>query len=403
MKKYKTLALPLAAALLCGCMGADGEIYGKAKVLDYVDSLCGEPYELVSSELVAEEPDDMQYDFVTKERGLEFTAHSYLQPIVIDATVTSWYDRALSCDYVNRVHDLYRADIDAALAKGETWLPDRQWMYLVEFGDLDNVVDTLVAADAIYTAELDYNSAAFLTEYPAATVHLIWNRSREEALENKTRVNLADVSLNGQQDRQALYDRLAKIYAQLCVDGKIENDAGVPARYREGLHRSTLEEIELNGSPLLYDSEDNPYNPYGLTTEDYRGAWYNYEAGSYLLAMDVGYMNDGSSFPLIAREYVRALGGSYSRSTDEKKRSESSWTIGSDQWQMDSTLGEEGVTALRVKKNGQPLDLTWYTVEDDYRVGATFCVGLPVEDFCRLFDLTCTVDEAAGCLRFYSA
>lgn len=402
MKKYRILSLALAAALLCGCTGADGEIYGKGKVLDYVDSVCAEPYELVGTELVAEEPDDMRYDFVTRERGLAFTAHSYLEQVVIDATATSWYTREISCDYVSRVHDLYREDINAALAKGETWLPKPGWMYAVTFSDLDNITDTLLAADGVYSAELAYNPPEFLTEHPAATVHLVWQRSEAEALEHKTWVNLTDVSLTGQQDRQTLYDRLAGVYAQAVVDKQVE-DGSVPAAYLAGKHRSRLDALELNGTPLYYDTADNPYNPYGLTTDDYLGAWYSYEAGSYLLAMDVGYMNDGSSFPLIAREYVLALGGSYSRETDEKGRSESWWTLGGDTWRMRSTCGDGAVTAFSVEKNGEPLDLTWYTVDQERNVGATFCVGLSAEDFCRLFDLGYEADEDAGCLRFYTA
>lgn len=402
MKRRRILSLVLAAALLAGCTGADGKIYGKREVLDYVDSVCTEPYDLVGTELVAEEPDDMRYDFVTRNRDLTFTAHSYLNPVMIDATVTSWYTKALSCDYVSRVHDLYRADIGAALAKGRTWLPDPEWMYAVTFADLDNITDTLLAADAVYSAELAYNPPEFLTEHPAATVHLVWQRSEAEALEHKTWVNLTDVSLTGQQDRQTLYDRLAGVYAQAVVDRQVEDDT-VPAAVLAGKHRSRLDTLELNGTPMTYDTGDNPYNPYGLTTDRYLGAWYSYEAGSYLLAMDIGYMNDSSSFPLIAQEYVQALGGAYGRDTDDRGRSESGWTLGTDSWQMRSTYRDGEVTDFTVEKNGQPLDLTWYTVDQERAVGATFCVALPAEDFCRLFDLTYTADEAAGCLRFYTA
>lgn len=399
MKKCRILSLALAAALLCGCTGADGKIYGKREVLDYVDSVCTEPYELVGTELVAEEPDDMRYDFVTRNRDLAFTAHSYLQQVVIDATATSWYTKALSCDYVNQVHALYRADIDAALAQGRTWLPGPEWMYAVTFADLDNITETLLAADAVYSAELAYNPPEFLAEHPAATVHLVWQRSEAEALEHRTWVNLTDVSLTGQQDRQTLYDRLAGVYAQAVVDRKVEDDT-VPAAWLAGRHRSRLDTLELNGTLLTYDTGDNPYSPYGLTTDRYLGAWYSDEAGSYLLAMDIGYMNDSSSFPLIAREYVLALGGSYDRQTDEDGNSESWWTLGDDTWRMRSSYRDGAVTDFTVEKNGQPLDLTWYTVDRESSVGATFCVGLPAEDFCRLFDLTYAADEAAGCLRF---
>ena len=39
------------------------------------------------------------------------------------------------------------------------------------------------------------------------------------------------------------------------------------------------------------------------------------------------------------------------------------------------------------EKNGQPLELDLVTVDEDARVGATFCAGVSAEDFCKLFDL----------------
>lgn len=126
-------ALLLTVLVLVGCSGPDGEIYGKAKVLAYVSTLCREPYTLVGTELVAQTPDDMRYDFVTNERGLAFSAHSTLVPIMIDASVTNFYRKSITCNYVQAVHELYREDVKAALSQGDTWLPEHQWMYLINF------------------------------------------------------------------------------------------------------------------------------------------------------------------------------------------------------------------------------------------------------------------------------
>lgn len=398
MKKQLT-ALAMAGLLLAGCTGVDGKIYGQREVLAYVDDLCSEPYDLVGTELVAQLPDDMRYDFVTRERGLAFTAHSTLSQVVIDASPTVFYTKSITCNYVQAVHALYQDQVQAALARGRTWMPEYGWMYLVEFADLDDVVDTLLAADALYTPELAYNPPEFLQQNPVAGVHLVWQRSAAEAAEHKTWVNLGDVSLTGQHERQALYDRLAHRYAQLCVDSKITNAAGVPERYLAGKHVSRLDLIMLDGVPMAYDTADNPYNQFGLTTDDFAYSWYSDAVGDYMLAADAGYMTDRASYPLILREYVLALGGHYDRETDDRD-SVSRWTIGPDSWELRTTMGEDGVTAYRVTKNGEPLDLTWYTVDQELNVGATFCVGLTVTDFCRLFDLNCTADEAAGALRF---
>lgn len=114
--KKRVAALALAAALLAGCTGADGEIPDRGEVLAYVDELCAEPYREVSRELAAETPDDMEYRFET-DRGLHFTAHSYLSPVYIDASKTSFYTPEISCDYVSAVHRLYSDDVKASLSR----------------------------------------------------------------------------------------------------------------------------------------------------------------------------------------------------------------------------------------------------------------------------------------------
>ena len=57
---------------------------------------------------------------------------------------------------------------------------------------------------------------------------------------------------------------------------------------------------------------------------------------------------------------------------------------------------------MQVEKNGQPLELDLVTVDEDARVGATFCAGVSAEDFCKLFDLRFEADEPGRTLRFFS-
>ena len=147
----KPFALFLLTALLLssftGCTGKDGEIYGQRKVLEYVDSICTEPYHLVDRELIEESPDNMEYRFMTDNRELAFTANSRLVPITIDATQTSFYRREITCDYVNAVRGLYRDDIDAVLQENGQYLEEHGWIYLLSFSDIDQVVDTILTAD----------------------------------------------------------------------------------------------------------------------------------------------------------------------------------------------------------------------------------------------------------------
>lgn len=55
-----------------------------------------------------------------------------------------------------------------------------------------------------------------------------------------------------------------------------------------------------------------------------------------------------------------------------------------------------------MKRNGETIPLAYKTVDEERNVGATFCVGVTAEDFCKLFDLRYTVDESAGKICFFS-
>ena len=89
----KPFALFLLTALLLssftGCTGKDGEIYGQRKVLEYVDSICTEPYHLVDRELIEESPDNMEYSFMTDNRELAFPANSRHVPTPLHAPPNS--------------------------------------------------------------------------------------------------------------------------------------------------------------------------------------------------------------------------------------------------------------------------------------------------------------------------
>mgnify|MGYP005757876479 CR=1 FL=1 len=408
MKKKKKEKLFIPAAVLAavflftGCLGEDGEVYGQEKVLEYVNSICKEPCRLEGKKLVEENPDNMEYYFRTQNRDLSFQANSFLSPVTIDLSAPLYYTRGLSCSYVQEVHNLYREELEAVLQADQQYLEEYGWIYLMSFDDIDRTVDTILAADQVYRQELEYNSEDFLKENPLTSIHLVWQRSQQEAKDHETWVNMTNVGITGQNQKEELTKRLGDLYAQLCVDGKIENAQDVPEEYLADKHVSLLSVIELNGEEMLYDEEDNPCGVYRLNTEDYKYCWYNKELKSYMLVMDTGLLDDSMSYPMINREYVKALGGSY-RAAVRDDAYISAWSIDGDTWTMKTEYGDGSIQELQVEKNGREIDLPYLTVEEDSNVGATFCAGVRAEDFCRLFDLTYEVDEEQGKIMFARA
>ena len=233
IKSRVTVSVILVCLLvleLTACTTKNSKAYGKKQVLEYVDEICKEPYELIEKELIEESPDNMEYRFRTKNRELYFKANSYLAPVVIDACETIFYRRHISCDYVNAVHDLYNDELNQVLAGDEHYLEEYGWIYVCSFSDLASVVKTVLAADEIYQKELAYNSPSFLEENALRSIHLVYQRSEEEAKMHETWTNMGDIAITGQNDPEELYNRLAGWYAQRYVDGEIEDGSDIPQR-----------------------------------------------------------------------------------------------------------------------------------------------------------------------------
>lgn len=104
---------------------------------------------------------------------------------------------------------------------------------------------------------------------------------------------------------------------------------------------------------------------------------------------------------MINREYVYALGGTYHGSRNNDTYT-ATWTIDGDTWELVSRYDDSTLKSFGLTKNGTSIPVNIVTTEDDWEAGATFTIGVPVDDFCRFFDLTYTIDEEAGQLQFQS-
>lgn len=395
----KIFPLLLLSTCLTGCLGADAEIYGKKEVLNYVDTVCDEPYRLKGQRLVEQTPDRMEYTFEVTDRDLTFTADSYLSPITIDAS-TIGYSREISCNYVNTVQDQYREELKNVLKENPHYLPEYGWIYLLSFDDIDEAVKTVLEGDKVWQKELAYHNEEWLKKHSITQIHFVYHTSEEEAETHSDWINLTDVAVTGNNTYDDLYKKIADCYAQKVTDGDI-TDSLVPDNYQEGRHVSTLTSIQLNGEEMMYDNEENPASSYGLTTEDYKTVWWNEEEDSYMILSDIGMIRDDMSYPLIIREYVDALGGDYSVKV-KGDRYESQWTIGSNTYNMDVTYDDGTIRKFRLTRNGKPVKIDILTYTDDPHVSATFVVGMRVSDFSKMLDMTYQIDETTRTLSFFS-
>lgn len=407
MDKKKLLllsALMFSLIFAAGCVGKDGKVPGKRAVLKYVDSVCEEPYELVDVKQIAWEPDEVEYSFKTTERGIAFKANSFLDPVYIDASQTLFYTKEISCDYVKEVHRQYEEELEKVLSESELYIPEKGWLYLRSFSDIKALVSVVKKADLVYSEEMEYNSKEFLSENPLRSIHVIWIDDTESSEDPRSWTNITDVYITGQNDSGELYESLAELYAQLAADREIEDRGDIPRRYSDGKHVSVLETIYLNGEEMLYAEKENPYGYFLLDTYRYKFSWYSKELDSYMMAIDLGYIYDRGSFPLLIREYVKKLGGTYDLYS-KKKTYVTEWQIGKDRYVMESKFARdslESLRSLRFEKNGKELDIPYVTFKEDKELNGVFCVGITADDFCKLFGFTYAVDEENRTISFYS-
>lgn len=396
MKKRYLPLIPVIALSLAGCTGPDGPIPTKTEVLEYVEDVCGnEAYILAGHRLVEKTPDNMEYTFYSRDRDLTFHANSYLSPNYFDASIIG-YSQEISCDYVEQVREQYQEEGDQVLSTAPSYNEEKGWFYVTSYEELEPIADTILTLDQVWEAELAYNDRDFLKENPLYSFHIVWT---DDPANLSDWTNLTDLSVTGSNTREDLMSDLSGAYLQAVTDGTIPDTENLPTY---GHHVSRLDTITLDGREMTYqENTENPLNDYGLTTDDYRYAWYSEEEHTYLIPMDVGLVSDSMSFPMINREYVIVQNGTYNgKAMDDAY--ETTWTIGDNTWVLSSTFTDGDLDSLSVTKNGVEMPLSYVTVYKDSEVRATFLAGVPVEEFAELFNLDVTVDEERKTLEFYT-
>lgn len=387
-RKISLLTITLVVLILTACTSSTGEPYGKVRVLLYAGNICeNEDFESLYCVRVDDEPTNDEYCFQT-DRGLVFTVNSYLSYFSIDGGTAAFCTKELKSDYVDSVHAIYDSKIDELF---------ECYIDINNYEDIDRVVQLIYSANAIYAQELEYNTEEFLEENPnrTATICVITDDGEESII--------AYIPIDGLGDEESIRGEIEKAYTQVIYDGEKIDDT-VPDSMLTQIHTTPLEHIYLNGNEMLYDTKENSYSDYALSTDKYTGAWYDYTIDSYIVYCDIGKIYSGSS-PLIINEYIQELGEEYTIETKNnlftRKIYVSEWSIGEDIWEMQSKTND-GVKDFKVYKNGELLDITYYTYDEMNKIGSTLVVALSVEDFAQLLNLDYVIDEETASLYYTS-
>lgn len=389
MKKIKIIISSiLMLCLLSSCYASDSEPYGESKVLSFVGEQClNEEYELVEVNRICDDPTNDEYTFVT-DRGLKFTANSYLDFVQIDATVSSGCTKELKCSYVDAVHDLYRDQVSQIFD---------DYVYIDCFDDIQDITNKIIQSNEIYYQEAAINGENFLIENPLCMVYI-----RTYDIDGNE-IKCTNIEINGNDNYEELYNIIKTDYLQLVFDQDVI-DSSVSQSELDTVHVKYLENIYLNNEELFYDTEYFEDADFALSTERYKKVWYDYDLDNYLICCDIGKIMSGSSV-LIINEYVTKLNGTYGL---EEKSSffndtvyVSSWNIGDHTWQMETKF-DDIITDFKIYKDGVALDIDYYTYLEKEEINCTFVVALTLQDFSQLLSLNYTIDESNTSLFFQS-
>ena len=378
----------VAVTMLTGC-GAQGRLYGKSKVLEYMeDEVPQEKYSLKSVEQVPDADVSTEiYTFQSKERDLEFVAENTRSSVFVDSAV---YGRAIVSKYVEAVHEYYQDDIEDILKDSDLAI-DGKRIYVESYEDLASLVDYFAAADDVYKEELDYNSEDWLIDNPYEKYSLFVARS------DSINVNFGSLAINGTWDNDKLLDYVSFCYASAVKEGRLETEV-IPQKYIDTAHVSTLHHIYLNGEDLSQKAHATAKKKKLNNNSD--GMYYSgycYKLEDYVVPLNVA-LTDEKYAPWMLEEVFDILDADYDIKYD---RGVVTWEYSNEKWEIKASEKDNEIQSFAVKKDGKKVDIPYVTCgEWTSPITATYIVGIRATDFADIFDLKMQVDEFGDCIKF---
>lgn len=391
-KLLSLLLLTVATSMLTGC-GAQGRLYGKSKVLEYMEE--NVPREEFTFEKM-EKVDDAEvsteiYYFSSKERNLDFIAQNTRSSVFPDSAV---YGRTIISKYVEGVHDLYKEDVESIIS-GSGLTIDGEKIFIESYEDIVRLTEYLAAADDVYKGELNYNSAEWLMANPLAKYNLCKMEQKENS--DAVRVNFGSIKVNGTWDNDKLLDYVSFCYASAIKEGRIE-DLSLPEKYKDAAHISTLHNIYLNGVNISETAHSTAKKKHLNNNSDsmyYSG--YCYKLEDYVIPLNVGLTDDGYA-PQMLEEIFGLLNIDYEI---KYGRGIVSWKTNGEKWEISAKESDNEIQSVVIKKNGRVENIP-YVICGEWTspISGTYVAGIRATDFADIFGLKMQVDESEDCISF---
>ena len=400
MKHFKLTVLVgatfLVAALgLCACGSGNGKAYSDREVAEFVKQKCpSESYKLISKEKTGD--DWYHYEYET-ERGLVFEVDNHGDIFWLFALFPI-PEKYINCNYDAMVNELYWRDAKKILDQYPKTIKESNYgVYINTYADIRLLADQVMMANKVLEPELEYNDIEFIRALRCGQLHIVHYPDDEFIL---------DISACHYLYSDP-YSDISKAYLERVKDGRIKDDT-VTREMLEDVHPHQLNNLELNGEPFKYEIQKYKDRHFGLDTDRYDFAFYDEETEQYFMPCDIALDTENSAIALVVNEYVTALSGSYNYSYEsnydkDKKtyHNTARWIIDGDIWEMRSEY-RSGVKKFEVCKNGENLNIRYVPEVSGNGIVTPHLVGIPLDDFVKLFDLNYSVDEYNSTVSFYS-
>jgi len=247
----------LMSIAMCGCTDVNGAIPNDWDVFDEVCRICeSEEFELVSKVDISDgtPPACVEYTFVTKDRGLKFTARSTLRKNYI-ISHSAWYTQVVACDYEEVVKSLYSSDAYFEIQKCPLYYWKNSCFYISSFAQIETIAESLAAAQEIYRQELQYNSEEFLRDNYLFSKNVycldeaagdcisgsdIISYVKSDSFSRRNVHLVAHMTVDIQQYDE-IYDKIAMAVTDAYMDGEIYLEDEIPQEYIERWYQAQID------------------------------------------------------------------------------------------------------------------------------------------------------------------
>lgn len=347
MKKYWIII-----GLLIFMMGCSvrPEYESKDNIINIVHKNYGSDYQLVKSlsykDGTAE--NNMEYEYIFENsKGNSFSMYTYSRHVAIDASVTSFYGKMISDNYVTskitKQYDKIKKIFDDSKIKYEFINKDKSNytinFYLKNIEEINKLSDILYEVNKLIDFEknLNMDSGIYkISDYVRVNIYL-------EPKKNLGYGNNAYASYDLKYgiEKEKMQNSIKQDLLSYIYENGGEN--------KENFDISTSQLTDFKVNKVIYELDRFKTITFYLdkTTNDYYtsdiGICLNYDIYSY---------NHNESFELL----VKKIGGSF-----KKDGWKSSWSIGNNRWDAELKVNSKNeYQDLIVKKNGIKLDLKYY-------------------------------------------